>query len=451
MHGTVRLPLWSLPLLVATVLGSVMFALLAGRTRGSLPEPELEMLRLVHSRVMSDHVEAQDARRLLERAAAGMVSGLDRYSRFIPAAEVEAFERVTTGSYEGIGIQMAPGSMPPAVLFPHPDGPAERAGLQVGDRILAVDGHPLEGDDAGHGLAEARRLILGHAGTRVRLQIGRGGQPPFEVECERGPVQTASTRWTRVVDERDGIGYVQLHAFQRVSTTELDQELAHLRAVTPGELRALILDLRGNSGGLLDQGIGIANRFLARGNIVTLKERGGRSTPHEADPAQCRDPELPLVLLVDGDSASASEVVAAALQDHQRARVVGTRTYGKGMVQTIFRWRGLDFRLKLTTSHYFTPNGRSLEGTRPGNGGPQTGGVQPDRVVELSREAAERVRTVLQENTPYVPRRYQAAAHALATELELVLPEPPGPEGDEQLAAAIEECRALIGAGNGKR
>jgi carboxyl-terminal processing protease len=448
--GSVRLPLWSLPLLVALIAVATALGLAGRRGQGSLPAQDLELLRLVHARVLAEHVEAHGPGALVERAIAGMVRGLDRYSRFVPAAEVARFETATTGAYEGIGVQMAQGAAPPAVLFPHPGGPAERAGLRPGDRILAVDGTAIDATEPDAAMAQARERIRGLAGTSVRLQVARGAAPPFEVTCERASVQLPSVRWTRLVDEGAGIGYAHLHAFQRASASELASELAWLRG-QPGGLRALILDVRGNSGGLLDQSIALANRFLARGVIVTLRERGGRKTQHEAAPERCTEPDLPLVLLVDEHSASASEVLAGALQDHRRARIVGTRTFGKGMVQTIFRWQGHDARLKLTTSHYFTPSGRSLEGPRPADGGAQTGGVVPDRLVELAPELRDRVRVLLADHGDFVPRPYRAAAAALAAELARPLREPAGPDEDAQLAAAVAECRALVAGGNGGR
>ena len=182
--------------------------------------------------------------------------------------------------------------------------------------------------------------------------------------------------------------------------------------------------------------ISSTGRFLSGGVIVSLKKRNAETVQvHEADPEACTLPDLPVVLLVNGESASASEVLAGALQDRERAVLVGERTFGKGVVQSIYRWRDLDFRLKLTTSHYYTPNGRSIEQ------GPD-GGLEPDRVVEMDAELVHQVREQLGQLEP--PKSFREAAHLLATELGRPLQEPMPPEEDTQLAAALEEARRIL-------
>jgi carboxyl-terminal processing protease len=255
-------------------------------------------------------------------------------------------------------------------------------------------------------------------------------------------------RW---LDRDAGIGYACVAAFQRRTADELDEALADLAQAAP--LRGLVLDLRGNSGGLLESAVALANRFLRSGNLVSLRRRNGTEVRrYDADPALATHGELPLALLVDGRSASSSEVVAGALQDHRRATLVGTRTFGKGVVQSIYRWEDLDFRLKLTTSHYYTPSGRSIEGRlRRAGDGDEPGGLQPDEPVPMADGEADGLHRRLQAQE--IPAPYKAAAKALAAELGFAGEhEPPGPDADPQLARALAVLRGRgSAAGSGER
>lgn len=412
-----------------------------GPDLGRLPVKELRALRIVHEQIMLDHVTAQEPDALLAAAIAAMVKSVDRYSAFVPAEAVADFERETTGSYEGVGITLAPAVTPATVYYIFSGGPAERAGLRVGDRIVSVDGEDATGWTKDEVIEQARARLLGKPGTTVRLTLHAQDDTRREVAIERGAVQQHSIKWVRWLDRVEGLGYLYLSTFQHRTPEELDAALAGLSAEAP--LRGLVLDLRGNTGGLLDECVEVANRFLAEGNILSLRRRGGvEISRFDALPAKATHATLPLVLLVDGVSASASEVVAGALQDHHRARLVGTRTFGKGVVQSIFRWAGLDFRLKLTTAHYYTPSGRCIEGHLGHERDAKVkGGLEPDVNVALSPEQS---RDVLGRLAGYdIPTLYKAAARELATALDFRGElEPAGPDADPQLARALE----LLGA-----
>lgn len=444
------IPIWVLPMnlvlsLAVAVLGAWVWLLSSHR----LPRDQLEALQLVHDQIADEYVTPPPSEDLMWSAIEGMVGSLDRHSQFVRPSKVAEFEEDTTGTYAGIGIVMA-GVIPLTVKFPFAGGPAERAGLLVGDRIVAVDGEPLVASDAKELATIARERLLGDAGSPVQLTIERGeGETTekFEQVVVRGNVTKPSIRWVRALDEDRRIGYAYVVGFHKDTTVDLVTAIGDLDALVGGTLGALILDLRFNRGGLLEEAISMANLFVAEGTIVSVKRRDSDSDTNQvAEPDRCARPKLPLVLLVNHDSASASEVVAGALQDHGRATVVGVRTWGKGVVQSIFSWRDLDFRLKLTTAHYYTPNGRSIEGEyRRSEDGEAEGGIAPDRTVAIDKSLRQRLgRALYSANEPPVPYREQVAR--LSKKLELDPSYPPGPDIDTQLTAALEEARRLLDA-----
>ena len=453
---SIPLSLWLLNGTLAVVVGLVAFRVWFGGS--GLPEKELQALRLVHQSVLEHHIDPHDGRKLLEEAIDGLVHSLDPWSDFVPAAQAPQFDEGNSGTYEGIGIQLLPRAVPPTIFYPISGSPAERAGLEVGDRILAVDGKDMASKQ---GLEQLAEHVRGPRGTQVRLRIERDGAAPFEVAVERAPVQQRSVQWARMLDPAAGVGYLHVSSFQHDTVKEFDAEIATL---LPLGLRTLVIDLRQNGGGLLDESVLLANRFLTHGNIVTLKKRGGDvEARHDAKPQECRHEALPLVLLIDGSSASASEVFAGALQDHGRARIVGERSYGKGFVQSIYRWKGADFRLKLTTAHYFTPKGRDINQrvrptahVRDANGllhrawervndvaEADRGGITPEHPVALPRGTAPRIHAGL--DAREIPAVRRERAKALAARHRVDTLEPAAPADDPQLQEALAQARLLLG------
>lgn len=326
--------------------------------------------------VSSEYVDTTDERQLLWNAARGMMSGLDVHSAFLPPRRYERVRQDTEGAFGGVGLTLGPGSaddaMPDAKPWPIvdevvPGSPAARAGLELDDRIVTVDGKPtVDGDQARAEAGTWEARTRGASGTRVEVGVLRAGwTAPRTFSLVREQVKMPSVEHLAVEPR---LGYLAIRRFQEATHDDTVAALGALRDA--GALEVLILDLRGNPGGLLDQGIRVADLFLAEGLITTIHGRQGTIEQHRAHAAGTwRDPRV--IVLVDPQTASAAEILAGALQDHKRATILGLPTYGKGSVQTFY---DLDdgSGLKLTTARYMTPTGRSLEGT----------GITPDVLVD---------------------------------------------------------------------
>ncbi len=433
-NHTTALKLATIALCSATLV-AVVFAAAAWIRRPALPADQLEVMRLVHHRILEDYVFDRDPEQLMYRAIEGMVSSLDDYSRFVPPGKVREFEgHEITGTYDGIGVLLIDRD-PLTVRWPFPGGPAEAAGVQVGDRIVAIAG------DRDIAFENAADKLRGPSGSPIQVTLERDGEE-IGVEVRRGPVRRPPVKWTQLVDPQHRIGYLHIAEFQKGMVSSFDLELEYLRELAGQPLGGLILDMRGNPGGLLEEAVALSNRFLQKGTIVSLKKRGDEVVEtHAAKASECTVPDTPVVILIDRSSASAAEVFSAALQEHGRAQLVGERSYGKGVVQQIYHWPGRDFRLKMTSSHYYTPNGRNLSKTlRRGDDGEDPGGVDPDRMVKLTSKDSRRTRILLARNE--TPRAYREAERALAAKLEFEVTDPLG-KNDPCIAAALE---ILLGA-----
>ncbi|HEX5053915.1 MAG TPA: S41 family peptidase [Planctomycetota bacterium] len=463
MEQQPRLPLWFLVANWALVVG----ALAVGWTLGSrhiadLPEPQNTALQLVYNEILKAHVDPQDGQELLDHAIAGMVKGLDPYSQYVAPSEVRAYDEANTGHYEGIGVRLDQHGDDMVIYYPFPDGPAERAGVLPGDRILAVDGHELAAMPQQARQQETARLVRGPADTEVRLRLARddgAAATQVELTVRRGGVQQASTKWVRMLDAEAGLGYVYVSDFHKGVAREIDEAIASLGRTgdRTDALRGLVIDLRFDGGGVLDECVAIARSFIGSGTIVSQRRRGSEVIEaFDAKPELCRFPDLPLVVLVNEGSASASEVLAGALQDHGRAAIVGVRSYGKGYVNTVYSWK--DFRLKLTTGQYFTPNGRSIDrhhrplghgGASNGDGTPprEAGGIEPDVEVRVTKEQREAIGGVLSDFEP--PARYLAAFTAVAEKYGAKVPGPPQAATDPQLEQALATLRERVRAQTG--
>jgi carboxyl-terminal processing protease len=305
-------------------------------------------------------------------AIKGMVETLDPHTVFMPPELFKEMKIDTSGEFGGLGLEIAKKNDVITVISPIDDTPAARAGIRPGDQILRIDDENTKGMDLAHAIQKMR----GPAGKRVSLTIMREGfNAPREMAIIRDHIRIVSVEGTLY----EGIGHIRIKNFQERTDPYLRKELERLRALNGGhELRGLVLDLRNNPGGLLDQAVAVSDRFLP-GNltIVTTRGRDGRNVTEEKSKDRDTEKPYPVVVLVNAGSASASEIVAGALQDHTRAVVMGTPTFGKGSVQTVIELED-GSGLKLTIARYYTPKGRSI----------QERGIVPDFVVNEETTAS---------------------------------------------------------------
>jgi carboxyl-terminal processing protease len=313
--------------------------------------------------VKRNYVEEVKDRELVYSAIKGMLESLDAHSTFLSPEMYKDMQQETKGEFGGIGIEITVRDGFPTVVAPIEDTPAAKAGLRAGDQIVRIDAKPTKN----MGLAEVVRMIRGPRGTSVTLTIMRGGlEAPFDVTIMREIIQVKSVK-TKIMENE--FGYVRITQFQEKTAKDLRKAIEELREK---KVKGIVLDLRTNPGGLLEQAVEVADLFLSEGTIVTIS---GRKKENVARFSARRNGEYegPLVVLINEGSASASEIVAGALQDHRRAVIVGSKSFGKGSVQTIFP---LDdgSAVKLTTARYHTPSGRSIQGE----------GIQPDITVEAN-------------------------------------------------------------------
>ena len=332
-------------------------ALLPASQRAAASASAHRLLDEVENRIRREYVDKVPDRAFDEAAVKGILAGLDPHSAFLDAEQYDEMRATTTGSYSGVGIEVSADDRRVVVVTPIEGSPAARAGVHAGDAILAVDGRPVTADR----LEETIARMRGAAGTRVRLAIGRTGEPePLLFTLERGEVHVHTVRAEPLPGE---YGYVRITQFSDSTpddlVTALSDLMQHDLKASRHALRGLVLDLRGNPGGVLESAVSVADTFLDEGLIVRAE---GRTPESRFEMAATRGDALqgqPLVVLVDGGSASGSEIVAGALRDHGRATLMGERTFGKGSVQTVIPLRDGQ-ALKLTTSRYFTPSGVSI-------------------------------------------------------------------------------------------
>ncbi len=328
-----------------------------------VPLDEIRRYVMVYNAVKQAYVDPVDDRALMQSAVRGLLLDLDPHSAYLQKADAEEFDEQTRGAYDGVGLelqQLPEGGL--RIIAPLDDSPAERAGLRSGDRIVAIDGKALTPGDA-----DVSAPLRGAAGTKVVLRVVREGTPqPFDVTLVRETIRTSSVR-SRMLEP--GFGFVRVSSFQAATAADFVKAVDALQKDAP--LRGLLVDLRSNPGGLLVGAVQIADELLDKGGIVSTKGRAliGDSR-FDATPGD-RLKGAPVVLLVDAGSASAAEVLAGALHDNKRARVVGSRTFGKGSVQTLLPLDNGD-SVKLTTARYYTPSGHSI----------QARGIVPDVVLK---------------------------------------------------------------------
>lgn len=357
-----------LPALAAAVLAAALLAPTAqAQSDGAETYRMLDLFGEVFERVRAQYVEEVPDQDLIEAAINGMLTSLDPHSGYLDLDSFEDMQVQTRGAFGGLGIEVTMENGLVRVVTPIDGTPAYEAGLEPGDLISQLDGEPVMGLT----LSEAVDLMRGPVGSDIVLTILRGDQDPFDVTVTRDTIEIQSVR-SRL--EGDDIGYLRVTTFNEQTESGLLEGIETLRAEAEGPLAGYVLDLRNNPGGLLDQAIAVSDIFLNEGEIVSTRSRDSDNDQRFFARDGDETDGAPIVVLINGGSASASEIVAGALQDHNRAIVLGTQSFGKGSVQTIIPLPG-NGAMRLTTSRYYTPSGRSIQAL----------GIEPDIQVEPAR------------------------------------------------------------------
>ena len=351
--------------------------------RPDIPLEDLRAFSEIFGRIKNNYVEPVDDKELLQNAIRGMLSGLDPHSTYLDLEDFKQLREGTSGEFGGLGIEVTMEDGFVRVVSPIDDTPAAKAGLQAGDLIIRLGETPVKGMV----LRDAVDIMRGKPGTDLELTIIReGADKPLKVSLTRAVIKVRSVR-SRTLEP--GYGYVRISTFQQRTGESLNEAIETLKKDNDGTLNGLVLDLRNNPGGLLNAAVEVSDSFITKGMIVYTDGRIPDSKQEFS--AKPRDilKGAPLVVLVNGGSASASEIVAGALQDHHRAVILGTKTFGKGSVQTVMPLTD-STAVKMTTARYFTPSGRSI----------QAEGIVPDITID-------RVKVTASENADFEPLREQ--------------------------------------------
>ena len=335
-----------------------------------VPLAEIRRYVAVYNAVKEAYVEPVDDKTLMQSAIRGLLFDLDPHSMYMEHEAAEEFDEASRGSYGGVGVELQrqpDGSL--RVIAPIDDTPAARAGIKAGDIITAIDGKPFKPDEG-----DTSGPLRGEPGSKVTLTVVRENKPkPFDITLTRETIRIVSVK-SRMLEP--GYGYLRIASFQADTAADFDRQLDKLREQAGGKLRGLVIDLRSNPGGLLTSAVQIADSLLEKGKIVSTRGRVPISDAEFGATPGDRSGGAPVVVLVDAGSASASEVLAGALRDNQRARVIGSRTFGKGSVQTVLPLDNGD-SVKLTTARYYTPSGKSIQAL----------GIVPDVELHAAKDA----------------------------------------------------------------
>jgi len=354
-----------------------------------LPLEEVRMFTEALDRIRMAYVEEVDDKTLLENAIRGMLSGLDPHSAYVIENDFDTLQENTTGEFGGLGIEVGRENGYIKVISPIDNTPADKAGIEAGDLIIQIDGRPTRQILP----QEAADLMRGAPGSEVTITVAREGQEPFDLTVTREIIAITSVR-SRMLEP--GYAYLRISQFRVNTSNELEEEIEELYAEND-EIKGLVLDLRNNPGGVLQASVGVVDAFIDQGRIVYTEGRIEGNDMEFMATTNTVAGDVPLVILINNGSASASEIVAGALQDHARAIVMGTRSFGKGSVQTVMPL-GEQRAIKLTTSLYFTPSGRSI----------QAQGIDPDIIVE-NAFVTRRSRNVAQVSESNLPGRLDNA------------------------------------------
>jgi carboxyl-terminal processing protease len=382
---------------------------------------ELNLFGDVFEKVRGEYVDDVKDDTLIEGAINGMLTSLDPHSNYLNAKNFTDMKVQTRGEFGGLGIEVSMENGLIKVVSPIDDTPAARAGLKPGDLITQLDGKQVQGMT----LPEAVEKMRGPVNSEINLTIRRTGQDPFDVKLTRATIKIQSVRSHM---EGDSIGYIRITSFNEQTDVGLNNAMKSLKQKAGNKLAGIVLDLRNNPGGLLDQAVAVSDAFLDKGEIVST--RGRRSDDAQRYNAHSGDitSGLPMVVLINGGSASASEIVAGALQDHHRAILLGTRSFGKGSVQTIIPLAGHG-AMRLTTARYYTPSGRSI----------QARGIDPDIIVD-----AAKIEHAAGDASPAVKKAEDDKSEAKKpSEQSSVDPSIIGTKDDYQFARAVDMLRGI--------
>ena len=379
---------------------------------------QLSLFGEVFERVRANYVEKPDERKLVESAINGMLAGLDPHSGYMDPKGLRDMQVQTRGEFGGLGIEVTMEEGLIKVVAPIDDTPAAKAGIRPNDIITHLNEEPVQGLT----LDQAVDKMRGRVNTKIKLKVMRKGQEkPFEVVITRDIIHVRPVR-SRLED--GDVGFIRITQFSEQTAEGLKKAIADLNTQAGNRLKAYVIDLRNNPGGLLDQAISISDAFLEKGEIVSTRGRTAQETQRFGAHAGDVTKGKPLIVLINGGSASASEIVAGALQDHHRATVIGTRSFGKGSVQTIIPLGSGNGALRLTTARYFTPSGRSI----------QAKGISPD--IEVLQDVPEELKESTDTKGEASLRGHLKAEGKEQTGSQSYIP--PDPKDDKALHTALD-------------
>ena len=384
---------------------------------------QLNLFGDVFERVRADYVEKPDDGKLIESAINGMLSGLDPHSSYMEPKAFRDMQVQTRGEFGGLGIEVTMEDGLIKVVAPIDETPAAKAGVRANDIITKLDEEQVQGLT----LNQAVEKMRGAVNTKIKLTIMRKGtDKPIELSITRDVIRVRAVR-SRVEDD---VGYIRVTQFNEQTTENLKKAITDLQAQIPADkLKGFVLDMRNNPGGLLDQAISVSDAFLERGEIVSTRGRNAEETQRFSARAGDLIKNKPVIVLINGGSASASEIVAGALQDHKRATLVGTRSFGKGSVQTIIPLGAGNGALRLTTARYFTPSGKSI----------QAKGITPD--IEVLQDVPEDLKARTETKGESSLRGHLKAEGDEATGSQSYVP--PDPKDDKALKLSLDLIRGV--------
>src|SRR5688572_11866929 len=411
---------------MAALVGALAWSAPEDNSRGDIYR-QLELFADVLARVEQDYVTPIDEQEAMEAAINGMLASLDPHSSYMNAADYRDMQTQTRGEYGGLGIEVTSEEGVVRVVSPIDGTPAARAGIQAGDYLTAINGESI----VGLTLNDAVQRMRGETGTQIVVTVAREGTDPFDVTLTR---ETINVRAVTARVEGGDIGVIRISTFNERTGSMLQDAIRQVKRDTGGRLRGVVLDLRNNPGGLLDQAIEVSDAFLDGGEVVSTRGR----QPEDVQRYNARRGDdmagVPIVVLINGASASAAEIVAGALQDRNRALIVGVDSFGKGSVQTVIPLQGgRDGALRLTTARYYTPAGRSIQGA----------GITPDMEVAARRVDPERL-TRLRLSEADLPNALDNDSGAERRGLHVPEDQPPenwDAEEDYQLKRAMDFLR----------